>query len=84
MVINTNNWDAERYRHGSYLQEQQTERFLLDYQFPSNAIILDIGCGDGRITCKLAELFPEGYVTGIDRSKEEEILNNTNKLILIN
>ncbi|WP_234426158.1 class I SAM-dependent methyltransferase, partial [Streptomyces kebangsaanensis] len=30
--------------------------------------ILDIGCGPGTITADLAELVPDGHVTGVDRA----------------
>ncbi|MGX1116582.1 ubiquinone/menaquinone biosynthesis C-methylase UbiE [Streptomyces ambofaciens] len=32
--------------------------------------VLDIGCGPGTITADLAELVPDGHVTGVDRSPE--------------
>lgn len=32
--------------------------------------ILDIGCGDGRITAEIAERVPRGFVVGVDRSHE--------------
>ncbi|WP_399944459.1 class I SAM-dependent methyltransferase [Streptomyces sp. BBFR25] len=32
--------------------------------------VLDIGCGPGTITADLAELVPNGHVTGVDRSPE--------------
>jgi trans-aconitate 2-methyltransferase len=35
-----------------------------------NEHILDIGCGDGKVTSKLASLVPQGQVLGIDSSKE--------------
>ncbi|MGC8918109.1 methyltransferase domain-containing protein [Streptomyces sp. PG2] len=32
--------------------------------------VLDIGCGPGTITADLAELVPDGHVTGVDRAPE--------------
>lgn len=32
--------------------------------------ILDVGCGPGTITADLAELVPDGHVTGLDRAPE--------------
>ncbi|MET9779041.1 class I SAM-dependent methyltransferase [Streptomyces sp. NPDC006367] len=32
--------------------------------------ILDVGCGPGTITADLAELVPDGHVTGVDRAPE--------------
>src|ERR1700722_5291535 len=30
--------------------------------------VLDVGCGPGSITCDMAELVPNGHVTGVDLS----------------
>ena len=35
-----------------------------------NERVLDLGCGDGKITAKIANLVPEGWVIGIDFSPE--------------
>jgi ubiquinone/menaquinone biosynthesis C-methylase UbiE len=32
--------------------------------------ILDVGCGDGKVTAELARAVPKGSVTGIDASPE--------------
>lgn len=42
---------------------------LLRHQFPSTGNILDIGCGHGIRTKKMAEAFPLATVMGIDRSE---------------
>lgn len=44
---------------------QDSAAFLLPHLKP-NHTILDIGCGPGTITADLAELVPEGDVTGVD------------------
>ncbi|MGW1159474.1 class I SAM-dependent methyltransferase [Streptomyces sp. NPDC002519] len=43
--------------------------YLLDSLKP-HMRILDIGCGPGTITADLAELVPDGHVTGVDRAPE--------------
>lgn len=43
--------------------------YLLDSLKP-HMQILDIGCGPGTITADLAELVPDGHVTGVDRAPE--------------
>ncbi|OMH40090.1 class I SAM-dependent methyltransferase [Desulfurobacterium indicum] len=35
-----------------------------------NELVLDIGCGDGKITFEIARRVPDGYVVGIDSSEE--------------
>jgi ubiquinone/menaquinone biosynthesis C-methylase UbiE len=41
-------------------------KVLIDLPIAANNHILDIGCGDGRITAKLAKQVPHGTVTGLD------------------
>ena len=43
--------------------------YLLDSVKP-HMTILDIGCGPGTITADLAELVPQGHVTGVDHAPE--------------
>ncbi|GAA3830825.1 methyltransferase domain-containing protein [Streptomyces phyllanthi] len=43
--------------------------YLLGVLRPSMKI-LDIGCGPGTITADLAELVPDGHVTGVDRAPD--------------
>jgi SAM-dependent methyltransferase len=38
-------------------------------ELPRNARVLDLGCGQGRLTGKLGRLFAEGTVVGCDLSK---------------
>ncbi len=46
--------------------------FLKKHELRSGMTILDIGCGFGIMTCKLAELVgTSGYVIGIDNSAEQ-------------
>jgi SAM-dependent methyltransferase len=46
--------------------------FLLDQiaSDPVRSSIIDIGCGDGRLTYELAQRFPEARLTGIDYSPQ--------------
>lgn len=44
----------------------QEERLLERYQLPASARILDVGCGTGEISARLAQRFPAGQVTGVD------------------
>ena len=44
----------------------QEVELLHRYQIPTNAFILDAGCGTGEGSSRLAELFPQARVLGID------------------
>ena len=44
----------------------QESRLLERYALPSNARILDAGCGTGEISARLAECFPDAALLGVD------------------
>lgn len=50
------------------LTEKSSSSLLLTEQSPQKKIILDSGCGTGRSTLLLGELFPKHLVIGVDRS----------------
>lgn len=58
------------YVHNSELQRRWAWSFLAPYlkEVPSGARILDIGCGDGKITADITKFVPDGQVLGIDLS----------------
>ncbi len=61
--------DAQYYHTHSQEQYLRAREFLtLDY-FNKNDSILDVGCGDGKITAEVASLVPNGRVLGIDASQ---------------
>ena len=64
------NWDAKFYKKQARLQEDAALRILNQVSFNGDERVLDIGCGDGKITKKIAEMVPKGEVIGIDPSKE--------------
>jgi len=43
-------WDAEEYHKNSSIQYEATNQLLQNFQFKGNDKILDVGCGDGKIT----------------------------------
>lgn len=63
-------WNPEDYQQHSSAQEFIAEGVISGLKIEGNECILDIGCGDGKITSKLASLIPQGQVLGIDSSKE--------------
>ena len=51
------------------------ERLLFErYDLPASAQILDLGCGTGEITERLAEQFPGAQLTGIDLIEEHLVI----------
>ncbi len=63
-------WDAKFYKKQARLQEDAVMRILKQISFNGDECVLDIGCGDGKITKRIAEMVPKGKVIGIDPSKE--------------
>lgn len=67
-------WDSETYDKHSSSQEitalNLIEKARRLRSIPEDADIIDIGCGTGNVTAKLAEMVPDGTVFGIDRSKD--------------
>jgi len=58
-----------RYRFslaGGDVQTKIQELVLQHLDWNGNGKALDIGCGNGRLTIKLAQKYPEAQVTGID------------------
>jgi trans-aconitate 2-methyltransferase len=61
-------WDAAEYAQRSGLQEAMADEVLSLLDLEGQERILDIGCGDGRITAAIAARLPEGMVVGVDSS----------------
>jgi trans-aconitate 2-methyltransferase len=61
-------WDGKQYRDNSSPQELSAVNIINSIGFKDDDIILDIGCGDGKITQKLCSLASNGKIIGIDPS----------------
>jgi len=63
-------WKPADYEKNSSAQYNWAMALIADLLLDGEERILDIGCGDGRITAYLAGLVPNGSVLGIDLSPE--------------
>src|SRR3954471_7948817 len=64
-------WDAPTYDRTSHPQQSWASDVLLRLGgLPPDASALDVGCGTGRVTESLLELFPRGRVLAIDASAD--------------
>ncbi|MEW6607775.1 MAG: methyltransferase domain-containing protein [bacterium] len=63
-------WDAEDYHKSSGEQQKWAKELISKLALKGNERVLDIGCGDGKVTAEIAEKLPQGSVLGIDNSKE--------------
>jgi trans-aconitate methyltransferase len=63
-------WNAADYAANSAAQQIWARELIAQLQLRGNEHVLDVGCGDGRVTAELARAVPKGSVTGIDASPE--------------
>ncbi|MGZ4931090.1 MAG: class I SAM-dependent methyltransferase [Halobacteriota archaeon] len=62
-------WDADSYEKCSSPQHQWALDLIRTLTFAGDERVLDIGCGDGKISAKLAAQVPRGSVVGIDAAQ---------------
>jgi trans-aconitate 2-methyltransferase len=63
-------WNAREYNRQSRLQEGIARERLAGLALNGNERVLDIGCGDGKVTALIAARVPRGTVLGIDASPD--------------
>ncbi len=63
-------WNASEYARRSGLQEAMAEEVLAQLELKGWERVLDVGCGDGRITAAIAGRVPQGKVLGVDSSHQ--------------
>ena len=64
----TYQWNANDYSQNSSAQFEWASELIAKLHLKGNEHLLDIGCGDGRVTAMLAERLQYGSVLGIDNS----------------
>ena len=62
-------WDADEYMQFSSSQQKWARESIEKANLKRNERVLDVGCGDGRITAEIAKFLTEGSVVGIDNSE---------------
>ncbi len=63
-------WNATDYSLHSTAQQQWATELIPKLQLIGSEALLDIGCGDGKITAQIAQCLPRGCVVGVDNSEE--------------
>ena len=61
-------WNAADYAANSAIQLAWARELLARVTLKGDEHILDVGCGDGKITAEIARAVPRGSVTGVDAS----------------
>ena len=63
-------WQAGDYYRQSSLQQAMAEEQLGQLALGGDECILDVGCGDGKITAEIAARVPGGSILGVDPSRD--------------
>jgi trans-aconitate 2-methyltransferase len=63
-------WDAPEYARVSGLQQAMADEVLSLLELKGSERVLDLGCGNGKVTARIAERVPRGSVVGVDASSE--------------
>ena len=64
----TRDWDAETYDRVSTPQQQWASAVVDRLRLAGDEVVLDAGCGTGRVTALLLERLPRGRVIAVDGS----------------
>ncbi len=62
-------FDGKKYEKASAHQKEWGEKLITELDLRGTERVLDLGCGDGTLTARIADLLPEGEALGIDASK---------------
>ncbi len=63
-------WNAQQYAQYSSAQYAWALELIEKLKLQGNETVLDIGCGDGKVTAAIVDRLPRGNVVGIDSSVE--------------
>jgi trans-aconitate methyltransferase len=61
-------WNARDYETHSRGQQKWARELIAKLALDGTEQVLDVGCGDGRVTAEIAGLLPRGRVGGVDNS----------------
>ena len=67
-AIPATKWNAADYAANSAVQQTWARELIGKLDLRGDEHILDLGCGDGKVTAELAAAVPRGSVTGADAS----------------
>lgn len=63
-------WDPQDYVRYSSVQAAMGRDLIELLSLAPDDVVLDVGCGDGRLTAQIATRVPNGHVLGVDASEE--------------
>jgi trans-aconitate 2-methyltransferase len=63
-------WNAADYAANSVVQQTWARELIAKLKLRGDEHILDVGCGDGKVTAEIANAVPHGSATGVDASPQ--------------
>ena len=63
-------WDAEEYARNSAAQQGWARELIEKLALSGRESVLDLGCGDGKVTAEIARLLTAGRALGVDSSPD--------------
>ncbi|MGY6274753.1 class I SAM-dependent methyltransferase [Methylomonas sp. MgM2] len=66
--METYRWNARDYARNSQAQQQWAKELMAGLQLTGRETVLDLGCGNGKVTAEIATIVDCGTVVGIDNS----------------
>jgi trans-aconitate methyltransferase len=67
-VSPTAEWNAADYAANSAIQQTWARELIAQLQLRGDEHVLDVGCGDGKVSAEIAQAVPRGSVVGVDAS----------------
>lgn len=61
-------WNPEVYANNSSNQLSWARALIARLGLSGREALMDVGCGDGKVTAEIAGLLPDGFVLGVDAS----------------
>ena len=69
-VAATAKWNAADYAANSAVQQAWARELIAQLKLRGDERVLDVGCGDGKVTAELARAVLRGEVVGVDAAEE--------------
>ena len=63
-------WDAREYEKHSQGQQKWARELIEKISLKGTENVLDIGCGDGKVTAEISKIVSKGSIIGVDNSGE--------------
>jgi len=67
---NQYSWNAADYAKHSSVQQTWARELISKLKLKGHESVLDVGCGDGKVSAEIARYLPNGNVLGVDSSND--------------